>query len=111
MKNLFLITIALLVFTACESEATHPSWIDDVIAKHKSEGAQTPAKIFECTYKDEKVYSINLCVACPDYLTKVYNAEKKVVCEIGGFAGNITCPDFDCTGKETIIYEHTIAKE
>lgn len=110
MKLWFFLFPCILLFLGCEDTKTYPSWIDETIAKHKAEGAQTSAMIFECMYKDKKVYYVDLCVACPDYQTTLYDTEKKVVCKFGGITGQITCPDFDCTGKETIIYEYTIKR-
>ncbi|MGL1885687.1 MAG: hypothetical protein OCD76_04155 [Reichenbachiella sp.] len=67
-------------------------WLEDLVIEYEQNSQ--PSRITQYEYKGACVFQVDHCYMCPDAGSVVYNAEKEVVCEFGGFIGNNTCPDF-----------------
>ncbi len=93
-----------------KNTATNPieeiTWIKELIADFEKNKMHKQL-IEQYTYNGKKVFMIHDCYQCPDALTYVYDKEKKVLCEFGGFIGKNTCPDFEekATNKK-ILYQN-----
>lgn len=93
-----------------EGKETNPIeeivWLKDMIAGFEKD-MYHKQKIEQYTYKEKEAYMVHTCYQCPDAITYVYDKEKNVICEFGGFVGKNTCPDFEekATDKK-ILYNN-----
>ena len=111
IKILYLITILLGTFFACDPEpdlkdcSDNPTenvgWLKELIKKENDSTYNDSInsnglEIIQYYYKDQTVFYIRDCIKnCNDALDIVYDCEKNVLCEFGGIAGVNTCPDFE----------------
>lgn len=82
------------VICGVENPIENLSWLKekiDTFSKTTGVGIQ----IFQATYQNETVFIVDDCMNCADALIQVYNCQGDVICQLGGFAGLNTCPDFD----------------
>lgn len=70
------------------------AWLKEMIAGFEKDTYHKQI-IEQYTYKGKEVYMVHTCYQCPDAMTRVYDKEKNVICESGGFVGKDTCPDFE----------------
>ncbi len=122
MKNIIIISI-LIILTSCKTnkmdatkeKKTNPiktiTWLKEMVANFEKEGFHKQ-KIEQYTYKDKEVYMVYNCYQCPDALTYVYDKDKNVVCEFGGFTGKNTCPDFEKKAtQKKLLYTNIESKK
>lgn len=69
------------------------TWLKELIAGFEKDNMHKQL-IEQYTYNGKEVFMIHDCYQCPDALTYVYDKEKNVLCEFGGFVGKNTCLDF-----------------
>jgi hypothetical protein len=107
MKKYLVVPLLLINLLACKAQQqstvaddTIPGWLNDKIEEFITNNPYSKGRIEEFLYREQIVYLVNFCVACPDNLVYVYNEEEEVICEFGGIAGTNTCPDFS---KEAIF--------
>jgi hypothetical protein len=83
-------------------------WLKQIKTGLEQSAAAGKAEIYEYTYKQQRVFSVNSCVGCSDSKTDVYNCGGNIMCEFGGIAGLNTCPDFDsqATNKKLLWKNH-----
>lgn len=100
MKNYIILLILLISVTNCKAQQqvvsadTLPVWLNEKIEVFITNNPDGKGRVEEFLYREQTVYLVNFCVACPDFLVYVYNKEEEVICEFGGIAGTNTCPDF-----------------
>lgn len=68
----------------------NPDWVMEIMDKHPKF-----TRITKCVYKDIWVWKVNSCVTCNDMITKVYDADKNLICLYGGILRKDTCKDLD----------------
>lgn len=74
-----------------ESNNNHnPDWVMEIMDKNPKF-----TKISKCVYEDIWVWKVNSCVTCNDMITKVYDADKNLICLYGGILRKNTCKDLD----------------
>lgn len=78
------------------------TWLDSIQGSISQSGWQ--GEIYLSHYKGERVFEVNACVSCADYISTVYDCEGKIVCEFGGIAGVNTCPDYDFGAPDRLLY-------
>ncbi len=83
-------------------------WLKQIKTGLEQSASASKAEIYEYTYKQQRVFSVNSCVGCSDSKTDIYNCAGNVMCEFGGIAGLNTCPDFDteATNKKLLWKNH-----
>jgi len=118
IKLKILIVVITLLLSNCKtnkmeqskSEETNPveeiAWLKEMIVGFEKDTYHKQI-IEQYTYKEKEVYMVHTCYQCPDAITYVYDKEKNVICESGGFVGKDTCSDFEekATDKK-ILYNN-----
>ncbi|MFY0592248.1 DUF6970 domain-containing protein [Roseivirga sp.] len=99
MKKYFLSLFigATLFLTSCgedTSVAELPSCIQAEI-KAAQNIKSSEASVTEYLYNGEKVFGFDPGLVYPDMMTTIVNEDCEVVCQFGGIAGLMTCPDFN----------------
>lgn len=67
-----------------------PDWVMEIVGR-----SPKFTKITKCVYEDTWVWKVNSCVTCNDMITKVYDADRNLVCLYGGVLRKDTCKDLD----------------
>ena len=71
-------------------EHSEPEWVMEIMDKRPKF-----TKITRCVYDDVYVWKVNSCVTCNDMITKIYDADKNLVCQYGGVLRQNTCNEQD----------------
>lgn len=107
MKTFLTLIIPLLLCSATwiepvtPTEHGEPEWVMEIMDKKPKF-----TKITRCVYGDEYVWKVNSCVTCNDMITKIYDANKNLVCQYGGVLRQNTCNEQDIFLEECrIIYK------
>lgn len=103
------VIVFALAFLACDTKSTTPwenicadlSWLEPVKAKIMQDKLQ--GEIYLSNYQDERVFEVNGCVSCPDFISQLINCEGDTVCQMGGITG-LTCPGYAPSSSERLLY-------
>ncbi len=96
------VALLFLLFIGCTNKkpAEEPwvnicsdlTWLDSIKGSIVQSGLN--GEIYLSHYKGARVFEINACLSCADFISTVNDCEGKVLCEFGGIAGINTCPDY-----------------
>jgi hypothetical protein len=101
--------ILALALLACSTKSTTPwvnicadlSWLESVKTTIIQSGAK--GEIYLSNYQDERVFEVNGCVECADFISQLQNCEGDTVCQMGGITG-LACPGYAPTASERLLY-------
>lgn len=104
-------TILVVAVLACsEKKATSDPWVNicaDLTWMESVKGTIIQngwkGEIYLSNYQDERVFEVNGCVDCTDFVTQLQNCEGDTICEMGGVAG-FTCPGYAPEASERLLY-------
>jgi hypothetical protein len=108
MKTYWMI-LAVTSFACSEKKASDPwvnicpdlAWMESVKGTIIQNGWK--GEIYLSNYQDERVFEVNGCVDCADFVSQLQNCDGDTICEMGGIAG-FTCPGYAPEADERLLY-------
>ncbi|NOX66186.1 MAG: hypothetical protein GXO85_10465 [Chlorobi bacterium] len=113
--KLFII-ILVIILSACSDQnkicgSDNPldeiAWLREIRDQFDEDMGPQRQRIIQYKYYGNDVFLIEECFQCADAVSIVYDCEKNIVCEFGGYSGKNTCPDFNQNAtEEKILYDN-----